>query len=243
MRYLKLSLSFLLLTLITVILLDWLLMPIYTRHSGEIIVPDLTGIPLRTAEDQLHQLHLLTHIRYQFDRQYPKHTVLSQSPEPGARVKKGRVIRITVSEDEHYISVPQLKLATLRDAHFILESNGLKAGKITTQHSDEYPAGIVIAQFPEAGNKIEFGATVDLTLSEGRLLTQVRVPYLIRKTITEAKMILADSTLKIGRIQKTFDPDLLPGTIVAQLPDSGMIVDPYSEIHLTISSTDATDAP
>lgn len=241
--YFKLFLSLLLLVTGTILSLDQLVMRLYTRHGDEIIVPDLTGLPLRSAEAKLHQQELLTHIRYQFDRQYPKHTVLSQSPEPGAHVKKGRVIRLTVSEDEQYVTVPLLKLSTLRDAHFILESTGLKAGKITTQNSDEYPAGVVIAQLPEAGKKIEIGTPVDIILSEGRLISQVHVPYLIRKSLSEAKILLADSTLKIGAIEKQYDPDLLPGTVIAQRPDSGTIVAPYSEVNITISSTDAADNP
>ncbi len=224
-----------------VLALNEIVMPLYTRHYDEIKVPDLTGLTLTAAQSKLGALDLAQQVRYQYNRQAVKHTVMSQSPEPGSSVKKGRVIRLTVSEDEQIVSVPQLKLTTLRDADFILESSGLKAGKTIHQASDEFPSGIIIGQSIEAGAKIQTGTPVDLVISSGRIITNVKVPYLINKSLTEVKSVIADSSLKLGTILKRYSPDLLPGTVIAQLPDSGVTVSPYSEVQITISSTDQAD--
>lgn len=226
---------------LTLLALNEIVMPLYTRHYDEIKVPDLTGLTFTAAQSKLSALDLAHQVRYQYNRQAAKHTVLSQSPEPGSSVKKGRVIRLTVSEDEQYVSVPQLKLTTLRDATFILESSGLKTGKTNHQPSDEFPAGIIIGQSAEAGSKIQTGSPVDLVISSGRIITNVKVPYLISKSLTEVKSMVADSSLKLGTILKRYSPDLLPGTVIAQLPDSGVTVSPYSEVQITISSTDPAD--
>ena len=219
---------------------NWLL-PYYTRYADELHVPDLTGSDLTQATKKLHDLELTPMIRRQFNRQTPKNTVLYQSPEPGSIVKKGRVIRLTVSDDEQFVIVPQLKLATIRDARFILETSSLKPGKQIAETSQEFPAGIIIGQSVEPGTKLQAGSTVDLIVSSGRTMSNIRVPYLVGKSLIEAKVITADSTIKLGTILKKFNPDLLPGTVTAQLPDSGTSVAPYSEIQITVSSNDPAD--
>ncbi len=219
---------------------QWI-MPIYTRHSEEIVVPDLIGKDFSSASKILQEMELNALVRRQFNRQIPKNMILYQSPEGGSIIKRGRVIRLNVSDDEQSVTVPILKLATIRDAAFILESSGLKPGKQTQQASEEFPSGIVIGQSVEAGTKIQTGSVIDLIISSGKTISQVHVPYLIGKSLTEAKTLTADSFLKLGSITKTYKPDFLPGTITAQIPDSGMTVAPYSEIQIIISTIDPLD--
>jgi serine/threonine-protein kinase len=239
--YLKLFSVLCVASIATIWILNQWVMPFYTRHSEEIQVPNLTGMDFLAASKKLDALELSVRVRRQYNKQSPKNTILYQSPEPGSLIKRGRVIRLIVSDDEQVVTVPELKLATIRDAAFILESSGLKPGKQSLAPSEEFPAGIVVAQSVAAGEKIQTGTIIDLVISNGRTISNVQVPYLTGKSLLVAKSVIADSSLKLGMIHKKYNPDLLPGTVIVQVPDSGMTVAPYTEIELTISSTDPAD--
>ena len=239
----KSILFFALLSLAAVLVGDKLVMPFYVAHNNEIIVPNVLNKDYDEAKKILEKIQLSVTKKQRFDGNIPPDLVIQQIPEPSTAVKPGRSIELIVSNNDRMVNVPLLKLSTLRDAQFNLESLALRIGKIDSQSSNEFPAGIILEQAVEPNEKVKIGTTIDLVVSTGNNLLEAKVPYLINKSLLDAKSQIVESGLRLGAIVKKYAPELLPGTVIAQSLDSSKTVAPLSTIDLTVSSTDAEDKP
>ncbi len=144
----------------------------YTKHNDYIIVPDYRG--LYFSEVQVnpdysnYQFKVIDSI---FDFNKPKGTILSQDPFPGAKVKKNRMIYLTVtSMVPEKTTMPELRDLTLRQAQSMLESAGLKLGRLSYIKSfdedavqNQFFKGRVI----KAGTEIDKGSVINLTVGMG----------------------------------------------------------------------------
>ncbi len=220
---------------------DKFLMPWFVTHRREVVVPNIQNQTYAEAKVVLERAGLAVSQKKRFDNGFETGHVIQQIPEAGTTVKPGRTIELIVADHDRLVSVPLLKLSTLRDARFNLESLGLNVGKIDSQSSNEFPAGIILAQSIDAAEKVSLGSVVDLTVSTGNNLLEAKVPYLINKSLMEAKSLIAESGLRLGQITKKYDQQLLPGTVILQSLDSSKTVAPLSAIDLTVSSTDKED--
>ena len=76
-------------------------------------------------------------------------------------------MKIVVSKGSKPIELVDLTGRTLEDAENWLQLFGLIPRKTSEEYSDQYPAGYVIDQFPEPGEKLQAGDYVDLVISKG----------------------------------------------------------------------------
>lgn len=241
MKFLKTALTVAVYCVVLILLADKVIMPSYVHFEKDVAVPSVARLEFSDAQKLLEKSGLTWSVKYRFEPNHPKNVVLNQSPEPGAIVKSGRIVRLILSQNELMVTVPSVKLTTLRDASFTLESIDLKIGNITHQPSVEIPAGVVIDQSAAYNSKIRSGSRIDLIVSLGNTLTEARVPYLISKTLLEAKTMIVESGLSLGKVTKKYHVDLLPGTIIAQSLDSSQVVAPQTTIDLVVSSIDKDD--
>ncbi len=226
---------------VVVVLLDRVVLPWYVGLNDEIEVPDVVNMDLTEAERMLQRRELEVTTKLQYEPGKRRNTILNQSPEPHARVKAGRIVHLVVSNDELLVSVPSVVLTTLRDAEFTLESVGLRVGGVAERPTTEYPEGIVIDQSVQPGVKIRAGSTVDLILSEADDTSQVRVPHLVDRSLAEAKVIIADHKLRLGKVEKKYDDQLLPGTVIRQSLDTLAVVPQRTAIDLIVTTANRED--
>jgi serine/threonine-protein kinase len=202
-----------------------ILMPWYVSHGAHVAVPSVIGLPFERAKARLDSLGFEPRqgdIRT--SEEYPAGTVIIQNPLPGARVKGGRRIYLTISGGEQLVTVPQLRGKTLRDARFALERNGLKLGEVTYAANEELPPNTIIDQGISGGLKGRRGLLVAVLVSQGSATGQVEVPDVIGRTMTEAGRILANSGLRIGNVSYEVSATLLPNTVVDQYPRGGSLL-------------------
>ena len=157
-----------------------------------------------------------------------------QKPDAGSVVKEGRTVYLYVSGGDKIIAVPQLKGKSLLDAKFALERLGLKLGRVERIQSSHPEDMIFDQQFAE-GTRLKQGEFVGVTISAGRGGGTILVPDLIGKSLTEARKILADSSLIIGKINYQPSSTLLPNTILDQYPSSGNTLNPGSAVDLFVT--------
>ncbi len=105
-----------------------------TDHGHEITVPNLAKLSTEQVEEKLDALDLdyvvLDSVDYNKD--YPKYSVVEQDPLPGAKVKVGRKIYIkTNASGFSSVKIPDLIDKTYREAVPTLKSLGLEEGTIT----------------------------------------------------------------------------------------------------------------
>lgn len=102
-----------------------------TNHDQKIQVPDLHKLTISEAQRKLNELNLdfkvIDSASYNID--YPKKSVIEQSPEGGEFVKEKRKIYLTLNPSKYRdITIPDLNGRTKRQAESELQAIGFIVG-------------------------------------------------------------------------------------------------------------------
>lgn len=227
------------------LIVDKIVMPLYTRHGQSITVPDLTNLFYEDARELLDRLDLkIIEEAKKFDSksEFPIGTIMSQNPRPGATVKKGRRIYVIVSKGEPTVTMPRLIGESERNAIFMLENLDLTVGKIYYEPSDSSNyllVGKVVAQSIPAGSEVKIGTTVNFTVISNAEM--VVVPDLIGINLADAQRIITNSGLNVGEIYYEEKSDLLPETVIDQFPRAKEQVPRGEIVRLWVSSLPGRD--
>ena len=165
---------FLIATGITIMLI-WLTLQSlswYTKHSDYLIVPDFRGLyiheVLGSPDNRNYQFSVVDSI---FDVDKPNGSILSQDPFPGSKVKKNRMVYLTITTlVPEKTTMPDLRDLTLRQAQTMLESAGLKLGRLLYIRSfdeDAVQNQLFEGRSIREGTVIEKGSVIDLTVGMG----------------------------------------------------------------------------
>lgn len=217
-------------------LFDTFVMPWYVHRGGTMVVPSVIGMKEAEAFQLLQSMNLQPKrgdVRP--DNKYPEGYVVMQNPLAEEIVKAERRVYLTISGGEQLVLVPTLRGRTLRDSKFTLDRVGLRQGGIAYQTSTEFPEGTIITQDIPPGSKVKKATYVGITVSAGESVDSIFVPSLIGKTLTEAQKILKDKGLKLGNITYQINAELLPNTVIDQLPRENEIVTFRKEVDLFIA--------
>jgi eukaryotic-like serine/threonine-protein kinase len=201
------SANLLAIVIIVVILLTGVSMVLsrVTRHGESLTVPDITGLRVDDAMKILTTKKLKVMVLdSMFFEDKPKNSVLDQNPSPQSKVKEGRVVYITInSSSAPLVNMPNLIDVSYRQAQVMLQSVGLKAGRLIFK--PDIAKNVVLEQLFEnqkldAGAKVPKGSTIDLVLGDGLGQGDVSLPDLIGMTLEDARNLLASSSLGIGSV-------------------------------------------
>lgn len=218
------------------ILIDNLLLPWYV-NKVETKVPNVVGLNESAAIGLIENSNLEPVVSESiFDEKFPKGTVILQKPSGNDIVKEGRRVYLFISGGEPTVYVPRLKGKSIRDARLSLERLGLKLGSID-EVSSSNPRNMIFDQQFAEGTPLRKGESVSVTVSSGEMDEGITVPDLIGKSLAEAQRILADSTLKVGKINYQRSFSLLPNTILDQYPSKGNKVNPGDVIDLFVTKS------
>jgi beta-lactam-binding protein with PASTA domain len=146
-----------------------------TQHGHEITVPDLRKLSEQQVEEKLDELNLdyvlLDSVDYNKD--FPKHSVVDQDPMAGAKVKEDRKIYIKInSSGFKTVRIPDLIEKTYRQAIPTLKSLGLEEGKIT--YKPYLGKDMVLEMYfngkkLKPGDKVFKSSKIDLVLGDGNI--------------------------------------------------------------------------
>ncbi len=132
----------------------------------ETTVPELAGMPLERALEELESLKLKGRFAGTvFDMKYPEGSVVTQRPEGGRRVKVGRVVRLVTSSGKRRVNVPNLLGRPLLQAEAVLAAKGLYLGKTERDFVSELDPGIILVQVPLPGEEVAVGSYINITVS------------------------------------------------------------------------------
>jgi eukaryotic-like serine/threonine-protein kinase len=150
----------------------------YTKHNDYIVVPDFRGSSFADlsskTENRDYQFKVIDSI---FDPDKPGGAILSQDPFPGAKVKKNRMVYLTVtSMVPEKTTMPELCDLTLRQAQSMLESAGLKLGKLIYIRSfdeDAVQNQLYKGKLIKAGTELDKGSVINLTVGMGAKAAEI----------------------------------------------------------------------
>lgn len=216
------------------VVLDKVILPFYVS-SEEISIPSVIGKTESEAVNILESKNFEVIIAdTTYGNEIPAGKIFMQRPEAGKIVKSGRTVYLFVSGGEKIVNVPVLKGKSVIDSKFALERVGLKLGKIEYLQSN-YPKDMVFDQQYVEGTKLKRGSYVNIFVSSGNLSGRIIVPDLVGKSLNEARQILSDSTLQVGKINYLISNTLLPNTILDQYPVYGNKLNPGDKVDLFVT--------
>ena len=138
----------------------------YFTSIPEATVPDLIGMPLDKANEELGALKLKGRFAGTvFNMKHAEGSVVRQRPEGGRRVKVGRVVRLVTSSGRRRVTVPNLLGRPAVQAEAVLAAKGLHLAKVERDFVSELDPGIILVQSPLPGNEVSVGSYVNITVS------------------------------------------------------------------------------
>ena len=200
-----------------------------TTKAGTILLPAVVGMKQAQATRKLEDLGLQVQAREQTSGGAAAGTVLAQTPKPGTRLARGRLVGLVVASGPPTSGVPNVVGMTAADAAAKLQAAGLHATRSSAPSPK--PAGTVTAQKPPAGAKLARGATVALTVSKGP--PKVAVPDVtgLPRAKAERKVRAAGLTPNAAAVPST----QAAGTVVSQSPGGGATAAKGSKVRLNVA--------
>lgn len=176
--WILLNLLIMIAAVIVLIIVTFKWMQSYTRHGQYIAVPDVTGM----YEEEAGQILAATGLKYEvldykYDKMMVEGGVIEQKPKPGAYVKDGRKIYLTLnSGKEPMRAVPDVAdNSSLRAAESKLQSAGFKLGRTIYINGDldwVYEIRYQGLQI-EAGTEIPEGSVLTIVAGNGNPIQRI----------------------------------------------------------------------
>ncbi|MCI0450001.1 MAG: PASTA domain-containing protein [Chlorobi bacterium] len=219
-----------------VLIMNFVVMPSYVRHNTLVKVPNVIGLTYEEAKNKLDDAGLEGlegDIRY--DPSKPIGTVLDQNPPGEQTVKDGRRIYLIISGGEQLYDVPNLIGRTLREAKFILAQRNLVAQEVEFKPSVQYPAGIVLLQLEQSGSKVKKGTKIGVVVSAGMESGDIKVPDVTGKNIEEAKKLILQSKLTVGKISYQPTTNVSVNAVIDQYPKGNSMTRENQRVDLFVN--------
>ncbi len=223
------------------ILLLWLVlksMDVFTQHGDVYIMPNFNGETLKQITDKGYSDYFVIEvIDSVYYKSKPKGTVVLQNPLPGAKVKQGRRVYLTVvAQIPEKVLMPNLKNLSLRQALVTLQSKELPVGKL--EYVEYFARNAVIDQLigdepVESGTELSKGTIINLVLGKGDFDVMIPMPFLIGLKQNEVRRKLHHYSLNVGSQYFLDDGDTVharvyktdPKTLTKDMLNLGQAVD------------------
>ncbi len=169
----------------------------------------------------------------------PVDTVIDQSVDFGAPIKRGDVLLLIVSSGPVSKPVPKLTNLSVQNATRQLERISLEVLVVNTI-MDPMPKDTVLSQEPAEGTFVDAGSIVQLVVSAG----QVSVPDLSGLIWTEASDVLKKAKLQTGKVEYIEVADTAQqGRVASQLPLSGELSPEGALVDLVVYIASESPSP
>ena len=195
-------LLYMLVVSIIIVVLAFLLIKSIARQGKEYELPDICGTSLAVlkADNPLHLSYVV--IDSVYDSEKEGGIVIQQDPKAGTMIKTHRKVYITVTTfAPSDVVLPELSNMTVRSAVSALEAAGLRCGQLRFVDSP-YRNVILEAtckgKMVYAGEKMDQGAMVDLTVGMGDKPVGTRVPFVIGQSSAKARRGILSASLNVG---------------------------------------------
>jgi serine/threonine-protein kinase len=204
----------------------------WTYAIPHIKVPDLRGetVDAATAKTEAAGLELVVG-RQVFSGTVSPGEIVTQDPGADERVRRGTEVSVVVSRGPQLVDVPAVRRLPEAEAKRLLEQMNLRV-EIQRDYHPRIAEGRVIDQNPAAGNTIEAGKVVVITISQGK--PPVSVPELAGRTESDAGALLSAAGLGI-RVVEEFSVEVPRGTVIRQRPGPGKIIEKDSIVTIVVS--------
>lgn len=224
--------------LLGVALFNEVIMPRLVQHDRTVRVPRVVGVDLKEALSRCKQLGLNVQVE---DRRYsegvPADQVLSQTPQAGMAVKRGRTVRVHLSMGTQNVRVPDVRGLTLRQASLQLDNANLTVGRISRVYAGD-GGQVVYATRPRAGTAASAGNRVDVLVAVGGSAEPHLMPNLVGRALEEVRELIEQRDFRVGRVTYRRKKGVYPGTVLEHFPSGGSLILRGESIDLVAATPD-----
>lgn len=201
----------------------------------EVTVPDVRDVTVESAYGLLSDKGLFLEIEGEReDERIAQGRVISQDPPEGARIRKGRKVRIMLSLGARRIKTPDLSRETERSARIRVTEEDLIIGSLS-HVSSELEEGAIIAQSPPPGSEKVRGGRVNILVSGGSEKKAYIMPDVVGKDYNDVEPALKYQGLRMNVVKKERTSGFRHGRIISQYPASGYPVSQGDAVSITIA--------
>ena len=221
------------LVLLTIALISALVTMRIAVHGREVNVPDFRGKTPAESRRIAENAGLATQVERQFySSTIAEGKVLSQTPAPGAVVRRGWEVRLGVSLGTQRVTIPRVVGESQRAASIILQQHGLE----TSTAEINLPNGSanqVLAQFPEANSSEVAAPKMSLLVAGEPSMEAYVMPSFVGRPLGSVALVIKDAGFTLGKV-----------TLAVPAPDiSATGSEPGPSGSVANSSANAPNAP
>ena len=209
---------------------------IFVRHFFNerlTVIPNVMNLSEKDAVKYLKEAGLKVKVNHSRKEDAPADVVYIQFPKAGQEVKVNRTIQIWVNSGEG-VKVPDIIGLELLEARSILQGENIQIERIDYQPSNE-KYNTIIGVYPKVGTKLDVNQKITLLVSSQKVADSSTVPNLIGLDLNDAKVLLGQIGLSVGRISHSEDATLPINTIMSTNPAAGSKIAPNQKINLVIN--------
>ena len=215
--------------------IDRIFLPKIVSGSATIEVPKITGVKLNDAQKIIRNKGLELEIAKEvYNESLPAGFVVTQIPVAESIVKKGRYVFVTISKGKEIVQVPYIMGMRQRAASINLIQAGFELGNVSFEFSENVGKDMIISQSHKPGARIPYGEKINIVISKGSK-KQIKIPFLIGLSLSEATKLLNESDLILGNISYQPDGTYLPDVVIEQSPNPGETATPATVINITVT--------
>jgi beta-lactam-binding protein with PASTA domain len=149
---------------------------VYTHHGEEVTVPNIKGMMPNEANNLLREQGLVAKIvNTSYQSNMPSGSILEISPEAGEKVKKGRIIFLTINSINAPLrEVPDIienSSARQAEAQLLAAGFHLTANQAVNGYMDWVYGIVYNGRHIMTGEKIPIGSTLTLQVGDGKVAT------------------------------------------------------------------------
>ncbi len=231
------TIALLVCSIVGLLLLDSVFIPKYVGIDEDVFLPDCRGETKKNAEKILENKDLeFKIIILPYSNKNIPGKVVEMRPNPFTKVKKGRIITLSIGGHKKSVEVPELINMTLRKAKIELMESEFNLDTVMYEFNPNIREGLVAHQSPESGTILKSGSNISLYISKGIPKDYFTIPDLINLPLKKAKKKIAQERLRLGEIIEIYQPKLIPNTVIGQSYPPRLKVAAPVIIHLDVST-------
>jgi eukaryotic-like serine/threonine-protein kinase len=185
----------------------------------KVAVPRVAGLTYEQASQEIVTGHLQPRRIDQTSRSVRKGYVIGTSPQGGAMVADGSVVKVFVSAGQQQVTVPNVVGDDLATAQSKLANAGLNP-VVQTDTTSGAPANTVLRQNPAGGRQVNPGSNVTVYVSAGR----TKVQDVTGDPAGTATTILQGQGFAVLQVRQPGRSSAPAGTVYAQNPQAGTLL-------------------
>tara|TARA_Y100000768_G_scaffold239752_1_gene181580 strand:+ start:2971 stop:3705 length:735 start_codon:yes stop_codon:yes gene_type:complete len=189
----------------------------YLLNTEEAYMEDVIGMYESDAIDTLRAKGFNVDVSYlDYQEKFTPYTVFDMFPKPFTKIKKNRIVELSVFKDKSTISVPNYIGLDLREVQRRVKKDKLKIGpkNIIPGFNSDFAEGEVYHQSPNVGENVLEGDSLTISVSTGSTKGLFVVPdEIIGFSVDHAILELRLKNFPIGKIDTVFNEKYLEDTV------------------------------